>query len=115
MYIDKFRNEETNSWVTDDNTHLGYLDDTDERDVIVTFYFDCDVGGQSDSFITYIFQYLKMIDEQKWPKEYDGLFYAIMNLLDKCNLIESGVSIRVPWLTERGKNCLNDIKEFMEA
>jgi hypothetical protein len=115
MYIDKFRNEKEHAWIDENEVYHGTLDEMDEASVIISYYFRGDSGGEDDKFLKCVLFYLKMIDEKTFPKDYDGLFYVIIDYFDKCELIESGVSVRFAWLTEKGKNCLADIKEFIES
>lgn len=39
-----------------------------------------------------------------------GLFYLVMNQLDNIGLIEHGIAIRGAWITDYGKEILEDLK-----
>lgn len=43
-----------------------------------------------------------------------GIFYLLLGMCDQAGLIEHGVSIRHPWLTEEGKVLLSDLRSLIE-
>ena len=112
MFIDKFR--KTGTWVDDDDTYYGDIKDTSVEEVIMCYYFGADGTIEADKFLSYIFKFLNIIVENKPQQEFTGEFYAMMAFLEKCDLIELGVSIRYPWFTEQGKNLYNDLKELYQ-
>jgi hypothetical protein len=94
--------------------HIGFSSDfKDDFDLITAYYFtSLDHGGQSTSTCEYLFSYLDKIKKKDLPNEYDGEWYCVMFILEHNQLINSGVSIRCPWLTDLGNECYEDL-EFM--
>lgn len=41
-----------------------------------------------------------------------GYYYVLTGILNDIEMIEHGTSIRFPWLTEKGKVFLNDLKTY---
>jgi hypothetical protein len=101
-----------NEYYLDDNeTYLGTKSEIDEDEAVLQFYFNClDSGGEHTIVLEYLFKYLTLIKDRNWPSEHSGEYYCIMHILEKHDLIESGVSIRVPWLTEKGLLAYDDIR-----
>ena len=81
----------------------------DDADLIINFYFDLDHGGQTTSVFEYLFKFMEIIKNGKWPIEYDGEWYVVMDILLHNELIDSGVSIRVPFFLERGELAYKDM------
>lgn len=66
---------------------------------------------------------LRLIELLKWVKQkneirYDklynsaGIYYLLVHSLDQVGLIEHGVSIRFPWLTDKGEELLAALQNF---
>lgn len=104
-----------NDYYTKDNeTYLGSKDEIEEEGAVLQFYFNCfDSGGEDRTVLEYLFKHMTLIKESNWPKEHTGEYYTLMHILERYDLIESGVSIRVPWLTELGELAYNDIKTVL--
>jgi hypothetical protein len=113
-----------NEYYLDDNeTYLGTKSENskhncmhiDEDEAVLQFYFNClDSGGEHTTVLEYLFKYLTLIKDKNWPSEHSGEYYCIMHILEKNDLIKSDVSIRVPWLTEKGQLAYDDIKNVIE-
>lgn len=43
-----------------------------------------------------------------------GYYYIIIGLLDQLDMLEHGCAIRVPWITEKGKQFLKGLRIFKE-
>jgi hypothetical protein len=96
--------------------HLGFVKEMDDENLVLSFYFTgLDSGGQDHSVLLSLFKYMTYIYLMKWPKKYTGKWYLVMNILENNHLIESGVSIRVPWLTPKGHQAMLDMKEVLNA
>jgi hypothetical protein len=105
------KNIQDDMYFDDNNTMIGDVADLDESDLILGFYIQIDHGGQSDSVCDYLYDFMNKIKNRDWPIDYYGQWYVVMDLLSRCRLIESGVSVRVPWLTEKGELMYNDLRE----
>ena len=99
-------------YFNEDEVMIGDISDADDADLILGYYMQIDHGGQSDSVCNYLFSYMTKISSRDWPSDYNGEWYVVMELLSRCKIIESGVSVRVPWLTEKGSLMFKDLCEW---
>ena len=40
----------------------------------------------------------------------EGVYYLVMEIFDDLQLIECGISLRHPWLTDKGRKLLNELR-----
>lgn len=66
---------------------------------------------------------LRLVELLKWVKQRDniqydklynsaGIYYLLIHPLEQADLIDHGVSIRVPWLTDKGEELLVALQNF---
>ena len=124
MYCKQFIDQD--AYLSEDRlAHLGFIKDMDDSDLILSFYLPyLDHGGESTKVLNTIKTFLTELEANKCRfcadnkppvvknLEFSGTFYIIASLLTQANLLNSGVSIRWSWLTEKGTHFLDDIKEI---
>lgn len=91
----------------------------DYWDCIDHFYFSdsggFDDGGETEKCLRYFYTFLDIIQNRKWEQgavNDSAEWYTVIHVFECNDLIESGVSVRVPWLTEKGKMLVEDLEEL---
>jgi len=68
--------------------------------------------------ILFLLKWLKTNSEENPKKSYEtlydsvGIFYLLVGIFDRLNLIEHGISIRCAWLTNNGKRLLEALLKY---
>lgn len=110
LFIEEFIKDDAYYHDLHPTLHLGEIESTDVEDAVISFYCNClDTGGQDDTVLFFLHKYLYAVNYRQWPEEYEAQWYIVMNIFETNKLVESGVSIRVPWLTNRGMKALHDM------
>ncbi len=70
--------------------------------------------GNPDEVMIYVRDFLQKLDDQKWGDYDDKPYMFLCYWANSENLTEHGSTIRCSWLTNRGKELLNDINWCLE-
>lgn len=111
MHIDKWRKPDGTYEIPDSDGIAVRLDD--EAEAMLRHYlglYACDDGVTA---LRWVYAELCRIERKDFP-EYDkeGDRHFMISVFHRADLIEYGVSIGCPWLSEKGKKCRDDIEEW---
>lgn len=70
--------------------------------------------GDPDAVMTYVGDFLKKLDNQKWGEYEDMPYMFLVYWADHNGFSEHGTTARCSWLTDKGKELMADIEWCLE-
>lgn len=70
--------------------------------------------GNPDEIMAYVKEFLQKLDKREWGEYEDKPYMFLCYWADHEGLSEHGSTVRCSWLTEKGKELLNDINWCIE-
>ena len=86
--------------------------DSEENYLKIEVLGHCGCGDDTDILI-YVRDFLKKLDKQEWGDYEDIPYMFLCGWSDKEGYSEHGTTARCSWLTEKGKELLNDLNKVL--